>query len=63
MKTLQTELVEKDLSRPRTGEVEQKSIRTRGSRKERLTSRDWAEIMGTNRPTYGRKKGGAYRQR
>lgn len=63
MKTLQDQLIEKGLSRPRTREIDQKNTRTREERSEQLTSREWAEIMGTNRPTYGRKKGGAFRQR
>ncbi|MGG0669861.1 hypothetical protein [Sporosarcina koreensis] len=63
MRTLQDQLIEKGLSRPHTDEVDIKNTRTRGKREERLTSREWAEIMGTNRPTYGRKKGGAFRQR
>lgn len=62
MRRLQGQLIEKGLSRPRTGEIDRKNTRTR-DKQEQLTSREWAEIMGTNRPTYGRKKGGALRQR
>ncbi|GKV55950.1 hypothetical protein NCCP2222_18970 [Sporosarcina sp. NCCP-2222] len=36
---------------------------TMGKQEEQFTSMEWAELMGTNRPTYGRKKGGAFRQR
>ncbi|WP_252503261.1 hypothetical protein [Sporosarcina sp. Marseille-Q4943] len=63
MRTLQDQLIEKGLSQPAGREKAQKSIKTKGKRKERLTDRELAELMGTNRPTYGRKKGGAYRQR
>lgn len=63
MKTLQEQLIEKGLSRPGTGEIDKKSTSTRDKQKEQLTSREWAEIMGINRPTYGRKKGGAFIQR
>lgn len=31
--------------------------------KERMNRRDWEDLMGVSRPTYSRKKGGAYRQR
>lgn len=32
-------------------------------KKENLSQRDLLELMGVNRPTFVRKKGGAYRQR
>ena len=63
MKTLQSELVRSGLLQARTDAVERKSTRTSAKPKERLTDRDWAELMGTNRATYARKKGGAFRQR
>lgn len=63
MRSLQTEWIEKGLSQPRTSEVDRKSIRTRGKQSERMTDREWVELMGTNRPTYARKRGGAFRQR
>ncbi|MEK4403461.1 hypothetical protein MKZ26_03320 [Sporosarcina sp. FSL K6-6792] len=57
MKSLQTELVEKGLSDARTGDVVQKSIRTRVKAPEQLTDREWAELMGANRQTYKRVNG------
>lgn len=63
MRTLQDKLIEKGLSSPRTGEAERKSIWTRGKRSERMTDRELAELMGTNRPRYARKRGGAFKQR
>ena len=63
MRLLQDQLIEKGLSQPRTCEVEQKSIRTREKQSERMTDRELAELMGTNRPRYARKRGGAFTQR
>ncbi|WP_153732551.1 hypothetical protein [Sporosarcina obsidiansis] len=63
MRTLQEQLTEKGLVQPVKQVLEQKGTRTRKKRNERLSERDLLDLMGTNRPTYGRKKGGAYRQR
>ena len=63
MGTLQDQLIEKGLSQPRTSEVDRKSIRTREKQSERMSDRELAELMGTNRPTYTRKRGGAFTQR
>jgi len=63
MRTLQEQLIEKGLSRPRAGEIERKNTRARGKQSELLSERELQELMGVNRPTYGRKKGGAFRQR
>lgn len=63
MRTLRDQLIEKGLSRPRAGEIDRKNTRTRDKREERMTDRELRELMGVNRPTYGRKKGGAFRQR
>ena len=57
MGTLQSELVEKGLSDARTSEVERKNTRTSTKPKERLSDREWAELMGTNRATHRRVKG------
>ncbi|WBL16434.1 hypothetical protein [Sutcliffiella sp. NC1] len=32
-------------------------------KEEKLSDRDLRELMGTNRPTYARGRGGAYRQK
>lgn len=63
MRTLQEQLTEKGLAQPVKREIEKKDTRTSKKRNERLSEWELAELMGTNRPTYGRKKGGAYRQR
>ncbi|WP_252503089.1 hypothetical protein [Sporosarcina sp. Marseille-Q4943] len=63
MRTLQDQLIKKGLSRPRKGEQDPKNTRKRVRQSEQLTSRDWAELMGVHRPTYGQNKGGAFRQR
>ncbi|GKV55987.1 hypothetical protein NCCP2222_19340 [Sporosarcina sp. NCCP-2222] len=63
MRTLQDQLIEKGLSQP-AGQVKvSRSTKTRGKPEEQFTPREWAELMGTKRPTYGRAKGGALRQR
>lgn len=63
MRTLQDQLIEKGLSKVAGREIDQESTKIRDKREEQLTDRDLAYLMGTNRPTYGRKKGGAFRQR
>ena len=63
MRSLQTELIEKGFSQARTAEIDRKDTRTRDEHTERLTARDLRDLMGSNRPTYERKKGGAFRQR
>lgn len=63
MRTFKTEFVRLGLSQPRRREVTMKSGKTSEKPKERLSDREWRELMGTNRPTYSRKKGGAFRQR
>ena len=63
MKTIQEQLIEKGLARPVKREIEKNDTRTSKRQNERLSEWELAELMGTNRPTYGRKKGGAYRQR
>ncbi|QTD41960.1 hypothetical protein [Sporosarcina sp. Te-1] len=62
MRTLQDQIIEKGLSPP-AGRAERSWNTKRDKQEEQFTSREWAELMGTNRPTYGRKKGGAFRQR
>lgn len=63
MRTLQDQLIEKGLSRRAGREIDRKDTKTRDKQEERLTDRELADLMGTNRPTYGRKKGGAFRQK
>lgn len=63
MRTVQGELINKGLSQPRECKLERKSIRTRDKQSERLTDRELADLMGTNRDTYRRGPGGAFRRR
>ncbi|MDW0112221.1 hypothetical protein QT711_03425 [Sporosarcina saromensis] len=62
MKTLKDQLDEKGLSRTCTGEVERKSIRPKHKYSERMSNREWVELMGVNRDTY-KRVGGAIRKR
>lgn len=62
-KSLQEQLIEKGLVQPVKQGIEKKDTRASKKRNERLSEWELAELMGTNRPTYGRKKGGAFRQR
>lgn len=45
------------------GKGQPKSKTSKNKRKTRLTKREVLELMGTDRPTYRRGKGGAFRQR
>lgn len=54
---MQTELIEKGLSDARTGEIDRQNARTSIKSKERLSDREWRELMGTNRATHRRVKG------
>lgn len=63
MRTLQDQLIEKGFSRRVGREIDRKSTKFRGKREERLTNRELADLMGTNRPRYARKRGGAFTQR
>ncbi|MEK5038783.1 hypothetical protein [Sporosarcina sp. FSL K6-3457] len=57
MKTLREQLIEKGFSQARTSEIDQKNTRTSTKPKERLSDREWAELMGVNRGTHRRVKG------
>lgn len=63
MRTFKTEFARLGLSQPRRREITMKSSEASDKPKERLSDREWRELMGEYRPTYGRKKGGAFRQR
>lgn len=63
MKSLQEQPIEKGLVQPVKREIEKKNTRTSKKRNERLSERDLLDLMGSNMPTYGRARGGAYRQR
>ncbi|PIC72517.1 hypothetical protein [Sporosarcina sp. P17b] len=63
MKSIQEQLIEKGLVQPVKRDIEQKDARTSKRRNERLSEWDLRDLMGSNMPTYGRARGGAYRQR
>ncbi|WP_017379752.1 hypothetical protein [Paenisporosarcina sp. TG-14] len=63
MRTLQSELFMKRLSQTPIQEIEKEDIKTSKHPKEMLSRREWLEIMGCNRDTYSRGKGGAIRRR
>ena len=58
MRTLGNELV-------RSGLAKEVAVKTRPKlkNKEKLSRKEWQEIMGCNRDTYSRGKGGAIRNR
>lgn len=62
MKTLQDQLKEKCHFKGQETEVKLKNGETWRRKQEKLSNRELRELMGINRPTYGRKKGGAIRQ-
>lgn len=60
MRTIQNQLIEKGLS---NGSKDLKKPSTAKKRPvEKLSEREWAEIMGSNRDTFKRAKGGAIRR-
>lgn len=63
MRTFKSEFARLGLLQARRREITTKSSKTSDKPKERLTDRDFAELMGVHRPTYKRGKGGAFRQR
>lgn len=63
MRSLRSELIEKGLLQDRGSAVVKVDREVRGKSSERLSDRELADLMGTNRATYARKKGGAFRQR
>ncbi|MEK4024462.1 hypothetical protein [Sporosarcina sp. FSL W7-1283] len=62
MRTLQEQLTEKGLAQPIKQVEAKKDTSVRKKREERLTDREWRELMGMNRDTYQRV-GGAFRRR
>ena len=63
MRTLKNELVEKGISQTATQEIKEEKTNTNRKSKETLSQREWKEIMGFNRDTFSRGKGGAIRRR
>lgn len=62
MRTLQDQLKEKGYFKGQKTEVKLKNSEDWRRKPEKLSDRELKELMGINRPTYGRKKGGAIRQ-
>lgn len=62
MRSSQTELIRNGLLQACTGEVERKSTRASVKSSERLSDRDWAELMGVNRQTHKRVNGAVRRR-
>lgn len=57
MRTLKSEFARLGLLQTRRREVTLKSSKAKDKQEERLTDRDFKELMGVHRPTYGRVKG------
>ena len=62
MRTIRDQLVEKGLTVSLSGKKAAPNIQTSKRPKESLSLREWAEIMGSNRDTFRRAKGGAIRR-
>jgi len=57
MRTFKSEFTRLGLLQTRRREVTLKGSKTSDKQEERLTDRDFLELMGVHRPTYGRVKG------
>lgn len=57
MRTLKSEFARLGLLQSRRREITLKSGKAKDKQEERLTDRDFMELMGVHRPTYGRVKG------
>lgn len=62
MRTFRSEFSRLGLLQTRRREVTMKSSKTKGKKEERLTDRDFRELMGVNRDTYKRKNGAIRRR-
>lgn len=62
MRKIQEQLIEKELTDARIQEKEKSNTKTRQKATEQLSDWEWAEIMGSNAPTFRRAKGGAIRR-
>ncbi|KAA0956648.1 hypothetical protein FQ085_11685 [Planococcus sp. ANT_H30] len=62
MRTIQEQLIEKGLTDSLRATKEILNTKTLPKLKETLSKREWAEIMGSNRDTFRRAKGGAVRR-
>lgn len=62
MRTIQEQLREKGLSDSREATGVDSNAKALPKVKETLSKREWAEIMGSNRDTFRRTRGGAIRR-
>lgn len=62
MRTIQDQLREKGLSASLRDTGTPSNTNASKKSKEQLSDREWAEIMGSNRDTFRRAKGGAIRR-
>lgn len=62
MKTIQEQLIEKGLTDSLRASKDISDTKTLPKPKESLSKREWAEIMGSNRDTFRRTRGGAIRR-
>lgn len=60
MRTMQDQLIEKGLSNG--AKQSEKTETSKNQQTEKLSDREWKEIMGSNRDTFKRAKGGAIRR-
>lgn len=63
MRTLQQELIDKQLSDGRIQEKQAEKVKVSKTSERRLSDWELAELMGTNRDTFRRVRGGAIRRR
>ncbi len=62
MRTIQNQLKEKGITVNLSGTKASPSVKTSDKPKEKLSRKEWEEIMGVNRETY-QKQGGVYRRK
>lgn len=62
MRTLQEQLTEKGLAQPIKQAEVKNDTSFRKNREEKLTDKEWRELMGMNRDRY-KRVGGAFRRR
>lgn len=63
MKSFKEQLMKWTMMHAQPAIMKRQPLTPKRQRKESLSQRDLRELMGTCRPTYARKRGGAYRQR
>lgn len=61
--SLKIDNILREAPQPLFSESKKRRIVVKEKKRERLSERELADLMGSNRPTYGRAKGGSFRQR